>query len=252
MAIGAFASLAVFVVLVGVVGVRLALLFLRTRRAPEGLLGAGLLLLTLSMPCTAIGRVPAMAMEPAGRVAFCLGLTLAWLGIALLMTFHQVVFRSGQLGGRLWLAGLILASGGSVAFMSAANFAGASVQEIVVTMRPGTLVLMATLFLSFVAGALDSFRYGAGLERRQALGIAPADPLLRDRFRLWGIASTASAALMLVIVGCALAGMTLMQEPLPLAAQAGAGTVMSVSWYLTFFAPAPYRRFVEARAARIA
>jgi hypothetical protein len=46
-----------------------------------------------------------------------------------------------------------------------------------------------------------------------------------------------------------LAGMTIPREPVAMATIAGAGTIMSASWYLTFFAPLRYQRYIRARAA---
>jgi hypothetical protein len=130
-------------------------------------------------------------------------------------------------------------------YINIQNFSGDSVDAIKPRMRPGTLALMGATLVGFLWGGLESFRHFASLRRRLALGLV--DPVLVDRFLLWGVASTTTSALILVIAACVLAGMTILREPAPLAALAAAGCAMCATWYLTFFAPEPYKRWIRAR-----
>ena len=84
-----------FVVVAGGVGFKLVQLWRKTRQVPEMTLGFGLAVVALGMPLAALGRVPDLAMQPLGRVAFALGLTINVTGICLLselMTYPQNSF----------------------------------------------------------------------------------------------------------------------------------------------------------------
>jgi hypothetical protein len=244
-AIGAFIPLAIFMVILGSVGFRLVRLWQRTGELPELSLGAGLLIVSCSMPLCAAGRIPGLAMEMTGRACFALGMVAVWVGMSLMVFFTYWVFRRGSSWGRVLLATLAVGLGCGVVYMSIQNFAGDSIEAIKPMMLPGTLTVMGTILMCFFWGGTESFRYWRALSRQQALGLA--DPVVTNRFLLWGIASVTSSALILVIAGCAISGMTIMREPVPLAMLAGAGCIMSATWYLTFFAPERYLGWVRAR-----
>jgi hypothetical protein len=247
MAGGAFVPLAFFIAIVGSVGFRLVRLWRKTRQLPEGSLGFGLVLLTCSMPALGVGRVPAIAMEPFGRLCFSLGLLAAALGLSLTVFFNYWVFRRNSPWARVLLWCLCMILGAAVAIMSAANFTGENITAIKQTMRPATLSLMGVVLVSFLWGSAESFLQRAATKRQLALGLG--DPVIANRFLLWGIASLTCSLLMVVIIGFVLSGMTIMREPASLAALGAAGSIMSAAWYLTFFAPQSYHRFVRNRAA---
>jgi hypothetical protein len=58
----------------------------------------------------------------------------------------------------------------------------------------------------------------------------------------------ASSLLLLVLIACVMTGMTILHEPAPLMTMAMTGSIMSASWYLAFFAPERYLRFIRERA----
>lgn len=245
MAVGAFGPLAVFVLIAGGVGFRLTRLWWRTSGVPEGSLGVGLLMLTLSIPLTAVGRVPQIAMQPIGRLSFGTGLVAAAVGLCLMSYFNREVFRRDE----AWAAALIVVTWasllGSVLYMSAANFVGEDVHAIKLAMRPGTVTLMTTVMACFAWAGVESFLSYAAARRRLALGLS--DRMAVNRFLLWGLSNLACSLQVAALVGCVLAGMVIMREPVPLAILAACGIVMSVCWYFTFFTPARYRRLVEGR-----
>ena len=216
MAIGAFIPLAIFIVILGSVGIHLMRLWRRTGELPEMALGFGLVIVAMSMPLTAAGRAPAIAMNMAGRVSFSLGLIAIWVGITFMVFFTFWVFRRGSTWGVAGMVALSLALAAAVLYMSVQNFAGDSVQAIKATMRPGTLTLMGVILLVFAWGGAESFRCFDLHRRRAALGLG--DPVLANRFLLWGVASVTGSLLLIVVAGCVVAGMTIVREPIPLAA----------------------------------
>ena len=246
MAIAALVPLMLFVVILASVGARLVALWQRTRQIPELTLGAGLLALSLSMPVTAIGRLPATVLEPGGRICFSAGLFAIALGLALMVYFNYHVFRRGQAWAQVLYLAISVLLFGSVAYMSLQNFLGDSVDVIKLAMRPGTLALLGTIMLCFGWAGIESLLRHGAQKRQMALGLG--DPVVANRFWLWGVASVASSLLLLVLIVCVMTGMTIIREPAPLTAMAMAGCIMSASWYLTFFAPERYQRFIRERA----
>ncbi|HVP28207.1 MAG TPA: hypothetical protein VMW35_03510 [Myxococcota bacterium] len=104
----------------------------------------------------------------------------------------------------------------------------------------------------------ESFRYGALLRRRLRLGLA--DPLVANRFVLWGIWAAAVTLLNLSdplarAWYCAVAGTTTVLVPevarqmivIVMAVTSALGIVAAACLFLTFFPTAAYRRWVLAR-----
>jgi hypothetical protein len=101
--------------------------------------------------------------------------------------------------------------------------------------------------LTFGWTALESLRYHGMLRRRQALGLA--DPVLVNRFLVWGGGAAATCLLVLLLAGLYLQGVTLMAGSLLASTLvAASGVVNAVVPYLTFTPPAAYLRFVRVRA----
>lgn len=245
---GAFLPLGAFVFVVGWVAWRMLRLGLRTRELPELSLGLGLgLLATVSIPCAAIGRAPATLDLFIGELSFALSMIAATLGISLLFVFTLRVFRWQSKAARAFVAAISLALMFIAIRINTINFIYIGLDEILPRLRPYTLGLVGITVVLFTWSAVESFSYHARLRRRLALGLA--DPVLVNRFWLWGFASVTTAALVLGILVCIGLGMVIIREPVPLTGIAVAGSLMSVTWYLTFFAPERYKERLRARAA---
>lgn len=210
MAIGAFVPLACFLLIGGGVSFRLIGLWRRTGELPELSLGGGLLAVSLAMPLTALGRVPGIAMQLPGRVLFGLGLLAIGVGIAAIVFFHYWVFRRQSPWGRAFFAAMCLLLAGSLGGMAWCNAIGESVEAIKQTMRPATLTLLGTIGLCFAWGSAESFGYHRSMSRQLALGLG--DPIVANRFLLWGVAGAACTLLVAIIAVCALRGMTIVRE----------------------------------------
>ena len=249
MSAGAFVPLAVFVIIVGSVGWRLLALWRRTRQMPELLLGLGLLLMSyVAIPLAGLGRVPATADALFGKICFGLGMETIAAATVLVIAFTQRVFRPGAPWARGLFVGSSVAVAAAASWMSWVNFTGETLAEIVPRMRPGTLALIGSLLACFAWASCESFLYYANLKRRLALGLV--DPVLVDRFFLWGVSSGANTLLVAVILYFVQAGMVIMREPVAISAIAIVGSVMSAAWYLTFLAPKSYLNYVRKRSAR--
>lgn len=242
--IGALALLG----LVGaVVGERLLRLSRRTRQLPEQAIGLGLVLITvIGAPMSAAGRLPALVSTPLGDGLFGLGLASALGGIALLFVFTWRVFRPDA----EWAKGVVglaaLAACIDWLGLVLASQRGQTLDEILPHTRPWSLAIVGLVALAFVWSSAESLRYHARLRRRLALGLA--DPVVVNRFLLWGISGVATVVMLGMIVACILAGQAPLRDPLPMTAIAAAGNVASASWYLAFLPPPGYLRWVRRRA----
>ena len=96
--------------------------------------------------------------------------------------------------------------------------------------------------VAFAWTGFESLRLYRQLRRRRALGLA--DGVVTNRFLLWGIAGCTAVVLCGSNVGFLLAGKAILLEPVSLYTVALCGTVMSATWYLTFFPPAFYLRLI--------
>jgi hypothetical protein len=250
MTVGAFLPLVAFILVAGSVGVRLLTLWRTTREKPEGLLGLGLLLMScVAMPLATIGRLPATAGEPVGKLFFAAGIFAVASGVLLIVSFTREVFRPRSVLATVGLGAASVLVTLAAGWMSWANYTGANLEEIVVLMRPGSLCLMAVLGLCFLWSSTESFAYYAPMRRRMALGLA--DPVVANRFVLWGLAAGGNVALIVVIMWCMHLNMVIFREPIPMAVIAVIGLVMSSAWFLTFFPPERYERFIRNRAVRV-
>jgi len=101
--------------------------------------------------------------------------------------------------------------------------------------------------------AWEPLRYWVVARRRLSLGLA--EPLVVDRFLLWGLGSLARTAMALCgpaadrLIPLLGADSHLLASAVVLCAASGLGLFASVSYWLPFFPTRAYIRFVERRAA---
>lgn len=207
-------------------GVRLLLLARATRRAPELLMGlaflvggcVGYVLEVLSQDGASIPS----EWRPA---AYLLGRLCVNAGVVMATAFTWKVFRRDD----TWARGIVLA----LALLLAASL-GAS---WLAGPSPWTRSLeIAGRFAAPSWSAYEALRYHGAMSRRLRLGLA--DPVVTNRFLLWGIAQVFS------LLGL-LARLLDSQDVLPSLAGVAmptAGLVTVVAYWLTFFPPAAYLR----------
>jgi hypothetical protein len=233
----------------GVVGLRLALLGLRTRQPPERLVGLALLLVALlGGPLAAIGRLPALLGTPLGDGVFALGLAATQLGIALFGAFTARVFRPDALWATLLLLLLAGALGAEWHGLVAASARGRTMEEILPHTGPFAIAIVTTLGLVFAWSGAESLAHHGRMRRQLALGLG--DPVVANRLLLWALSGFATVALSAVLAACMHAGLAPMRHPLPLALIGGAALLASACWTLAFLPPAAYLDALRRRAAR--
>ena len=238
-----FAGLSVGVLMLaaGVVAGKTLLLWRRTRGTPELLLGlyitcATLLGYPLAIAMTLVPASEGWPVHVAAQVVLSLGFTF-------LLLFTRRVFRPDA----AWAAGLVgLALLGIVAatLTYVIEVTGANPRP------PGELVEMvaANCFPAAVAyfwTTFESLGYHRRMKLRMRLGLA--EPVVVDRFLLWGIMTLAAGFALVVNIGALFAG-SFMSAPVVLVSSA-MGMVHAVCLFLAFHPPDWYESWVVRRAA---
>lgn len=236
-----------FVLASALVSIRLLALARRTGQRPERLLGLGILgtavlgyglLIAAAVLRGGTGTEATSGLERGLQAA---GSLLHDAGVSMVLLFVRTVFRPDARWARgLAAAALLLLWGGHLGWELGNGYRSTLPGNAFWWMR------YAVIWSYPLWTMAESYRYYGLLRRRSALGLA--DPLVTNRFLLWGSAS----------LGTALATWTaslpylLIDRPALAAAwgpaiQVATATlgIATVTLYgLTFFAPAWYRRWV--------
>jgi hypothetical protein len=234
--------LAFFVVAL-VVGVRLLLLARRTRMLPElcigiGVLGIGPVGFGASVAAVQLeGSSPGLA---SALMAF--GSVGVAAGVCCKLVFNWRVYHAE----RRALAGLI-------AFAVAAFVVLFVVQALdgfpsVVPVN-WTYYLRSSLMIgALLWGSAEALRYWGMMRRRVRIGLA--DPVVSNRFLLWGIGAFAAGFGSLVgNVVQVVTGVPSTEIPWVLASSSAHGMVAAVAMWLAFVPPPAYTRLIERRRA---
>jgi hypothetical protein len=236
-----------FVAMSLVVSLRLLWLARRTRCKPELYLGLGILgTAVLGYGVLIAGsllRAPGSAEtnDFAPRALQAVGQCLHDVGVTMVILFVRTVFRPRE----RWAKGL-------AALMLAALWGGQIGWELGNAFRspgPGNLFwwLRYVVVWSYsIWTMLESYHYYALMRRRLAIGLA--DPLVANRFLLWGTGAlgvgvatwTSSVPFFLVHDMARLLAWT----PILQVVTASVGVVTVVLYWLTFLPPAGYRRWI--------
>jgi len=239
------ASAVAFVAVGAGVGAKLLWLARRTRGFPELVVGFSLFVLAgVSWPLMLVASAPTPPPAPLLRAALAgasATMALGWAGVFL---FTWRVFRPST----SWARAL---AGAGMAVELAAGLAGmlrAFTLDDALALRvpsPSGLVLLLGALAVYAWTAIESFHYRALLRRRIPLGLA--DPLVADRFGLWGwtgvfgAGSIAPATWAIVTGGDPNSSLSHLVVGV-------CGLVSSAVLYLAFLPPAAYARFVRESA----
>jgi len=243
-------SQAAYLVAMLTLGVRLLLLTRRTRELPELLLAAHFLLCcTLGYALQGGGHVLALAPAASRSLVATLlviGHGASAIGVAAVLWFNYRVFRRGTTLGRMLLAcGLGVLLTGYVGYLASGG------------PRDGLPrgFWFWWLYAGYTGASLwtlaEPLLFLAVLRRRQRVGLA--DPVLVDRFLLWGLGSVARFAMLaigavsMLMLGGSAAALARVVGPTFLATSV-AGLCVAGAYWLAFFPPPVYRRAVARQA----
>jgi hypothetical protein len=240
-----------FVAASALVAGRLLWLARRTRQRPELLLGLGIggtavlgygVLIAAAILRGGTGTEATTGLE---RVLHAAGAILHDAGVSMVVLFVLTVFRPRE----RWARGLATAMG--LALWG--GHVGWELSNGYRSTLPGNAfwwLRYAVIWSYPLWTMVESYRYYGILRRRLALGLA--DPLVTNRFLLWGTASlgtalaTWTASLPYFLVGDAAA--VLRWSPPIQVATATIGVATVTLYGFTFFAPAWYRRRIAGAA----
>jgi len=231
-----------------VVGGRVMWIARRTRGVPELVLGTALFLMGgLGYPLMTVA-VRGEELSDGVRSAMLVGqMITSIVGMTGLGWFTRKVFRPGA----AWATALWLAC--------VAGFVGLAVWQIV---GPGLVAFLespttspwhASNYIPMVLmswAGIESMRYWSMQKKRLALGLA--DPVVADRFRLWGLAILTADAITILSVGFELAGVTMVGTAAGSLVVGTLGLFAAAFLWLAFVPTAGYVARVRRRAAAAA
>jgi hypothetical protein len=229
-----------------VLGVRLLLLARKTRQQPELLFGAGLtFMVILGCPPAIAGTIPGLLSPRLASAASASSLLFVEAGVLCIFAFTWRVFRPSA----RWAA-LLVAAVGVMLFVQVVGTAYAglparSPAEFFEFTRPWTMAHHVLMAGAFGWSAIESLMYHQTLTRRLALGLA--EPVVVDRFALWGRMGISSTLLNGANTVCLLVGLNIMTHPIPQLSTAVFGMSAATFLYLGFLPPDWYLTRVRNR-----
>jgi hypothetical protein len=242
------AGLVLFMLTSLIVSSRLWMLWWRTRKLPELLLAVALLCIGfLAYAAGTAGKLLVDGSEQLRSNLTVLGLGIECIGHMSLVLFSWRVFHRESRWAAVWALALCLFIAGALVgeVVSGQHLRYSDMQPISGPFLPLALAARATAPAWM---AIECFRFHAKLRRRLAIGLA--EPLVVQRVLLWGIGIGASAiAYAGTVLHRLVYGTGLRAHDWALSSVSLLATVTAVCLGLAFFPPAPYRRWVERRAA---
>jgi hypothetical protein len=234
-----------FFVVALVVGLRLVGLAARTRQLPELLMGVGVLGIG---PVGFGGIVAAMAVAPsapgASRALAAAATGAVAVGVAAKSLFNWRIYRPGSRVAAtacgLGIAGLVAAFAleGAATGFSPLAWQGSGWHLLRSALQVGCLLW----------GASEALVYWGKMRRRVKLGIA--DPLLANRFLLWGVgAGAAGLGSAIGVVAQVATGSAPLQQTWVTMSSSLHGLVSACALWLAFVPPRAYREWLRGGAA---
>ncbi len=236
-------GISLFLVFSLFVGVRLLLLARRTRGLPE--LAVGLACVcsgSLGMGLQTLGDTPPLE-PPLAHLSFAIGRVLVHVGILCQVLFTWRVFRAE----RAWAAASFWGIVAAVAAISLGGAWSGSLGDRDYS-GPWFLLQVAVHVLGLAWGALESLLYWTRMRRRLGLGLA--DPVVTNRFLVWGMAIGAGA-LAVAAEGVLHVLPDVGPQGTIASICASFGATSMLGYWLTFFPPRAYCRWLAGRAPRV-
>jgi hypothetical protein len=228
-----------------VLGVRLMWLAGRTGGLPEGVMGFGLFLMGgLGYPFTLLAlEGDGLGLGQGTREAMVIAqMACNTFGMSALAWFNLRVFRQGQ----AWARALVGVVAAGYLGPAALQIAGPGLAAFLAGGEGPWQITRLTALLPTTWGAVESLRYHGLLRRRIGLGLG--DPVVADRFRLWGVAMACAALITAVTSALEVAGVAVATSTVGGLLMGSLGLAIAVCLTLAFFPPRAYLARVRSRA----
>jgi len=239
----AFLAVGLVAVVSTAVGVRLLLVFRRTRGFPELVLGLSLAAITgIGFPIVLLTEMRETLGPLLTLAADAVGSFAATAGFVGFYVFTWRVFRPAS----RWAVALTVLGAGTALVATGATVALAygieSSEEKFRIVRGWEMVLFTSSAAGFLWSAVEALRYHAMLRRRLALGLA--DRVVTNRVLLWGLTGAAAGTALVIFTLLSLAEVNYLAAPVALFTVAACGLLVSLFLYLAFLPPAAYLRWL--------
>jgi hypothetical protein len=238
-----------FILVSTAIGLRLLLLWRRTRELPEFLIGAGLLMpAVVTVPFAAFAGLSSPTVANIHIPTLSIGLLGVAASIALLMAFTWRVFRPSS------MAAATFALCTSAAALVVCTLFVHSLATAPGDTKPGeayspyAIAIMLLFQIWYAWMAIESLGEWRRAGRRLALGLS--DPVLVNRFGLWGCLGVAQMFGGAISITFEIAGLDMLRHTLPALALALNGLVTGTLMLLTFVPPARYLDWLKSRNTR--
>jgi len=242
-------SLLLFVATTAMVGVRMLLLARRTGERPELLMGAGMALVGgIGYPGGILSR---FGLGSVGEMNFWLwffSTACTQVGIALIYAFTWRVFRAKAAWAKLLVIGGIGFMGAGLAGMAHALVSAPPNADSALVTRGPIFVGMVGYAAGFLWTALEGFHHYGMARRRLALGLT--DPIVANRFFLWGFFGLMASSLTAIAAVSALLGGKPSGTPVTMLPMGVLGAAAAAAMYLAFFSPAWYTGWLARHAPK--
>jgi len=217
------------------VGVRLLMLWWRTRQLPELLIGIGVLGIgPIGFGIAVIAEMIRQQQPAAAPPLFGISLLAVGIGAFAVFVFNWRVYHPNNKGVQLlvWIAG----AGLTAAWLSDVVLAGFHNPYDFTPQYVCRSLLQVSCLLW---GSAEAFRYGFKLRRRLRLGLA--DPVVANRFFLWGVgAGAAGMGSLIAVAAQAITGMPVFDVPWLMLSSSLHGLVAAIAMWFAFVPPARY------------
>ena len=226
-------------------GVRLVMLWRRTRQLPELLIGIGVLGIgPVGFGLTTLAQLSRSGHPELSRWILALALLAVCTGGFAKYIFNWRVYHPQQALVR-WIvcaAGLLLVSC-YVTEVFTSGFRSEYLQS------PANLGRSALLVGCLLWGSAEALVYWRKMRRRLRLGLA--DPIVTNRFFLWGLgAGAAGVGTAIGVVAQFVTGLPPTQMPWITLSSSLHGLTAAVALWLAFVPNQAYLQFIEARARK--
>ncbi|MGI9432290.1 MAG: hypothetical protein ACR2PQ_08760 [Myxococcota bacterium] len=236
-----------FALLLGTVGVRLLLLAARTRCAPELALGIGFVGVVVAIPLLGISG---FGRGTVGEIRFPLlavALFLLWISISSMTCFTWRTFRPAAAWAAVLTGGLTCMTAVILIGVWHGATHGDPATLSLAAAQPWVVWIRAPFALGLIWTGIEAFRQYGMARRRLALEIG--DPVIVNRFLLWGFISAFTLLNNVVATLLQAQGRGPNNDPTAAFVLALGGIVGGGLVYLVFMPPEAWLRFVRTRAA---